>query len=222
MLVPSASSSTVPRPTFAEFACLTLVVQGATHGWAIGTMLAPDGELGRIWSLSRPLTYRAVDGLAERRLVSRADSRARAGRDRALLKATAAGRRASAAWLETPVAHPRDVRTELLLKLALRARVDLDTESLVAAQRKVLGPAIDALTSKPGDDLVDRWRRENALAVSRFLDQLAGPGATGHPPIERRLRVTSVTIGDQFAVSSDAHGVRLVIPEATVIIRAIS
>lgn len=184
-------------------------------------MLAPDGELGRIWSLSRPLTYRAVDGLAERRLVSRAESRARAGRDRALLKATAAGRRASAAWLETPVAHLRDVRTELLLKLALRARVGLDTESLVAAQRKVLGPAIDALTSKPGDDLVDRWRRENALAVSRFLDQFLPAGEADSPPTERRLRVTSVIIGDQFDVSFEAHGVRLVIPEATVVIGAL-
>jgi len=204
----------------AEFACLSLIVQGATHGWAIGTLLAPAGELGRIWSVSRPLTYRAIDGLVERRLVSRAEARVPTGRDRASLKVTAAGRRAAATWLGEPVGHLRDVRTELLLKLALRARVGLETESLVATQRTVLGPAIDALTSKPGDDLVDRWRRENALAVSRFLDQLAGPTATSAPPIERRLRVTSVTIGDRFDVSSDAHGVRLVIPEATVVIPA--
>lgn len=220
--MPAASAPTSPRPTLAEFACLTLVVAGATHGWAIGTLLAPDGELGRIWSLSRPLTYRAIDGLVERRLLSRSEPRGRAGRDRTLLKVTAAGRRASAKWLNEPVAHLRDVRTELLLKLALRARAGLEPESLVAAQRRVLSPAIAALTTTPSDDIVDRWRRENALAVSRFLDQFLTTDTTDSPPIERRLRITSVTIGDQFDVRSDAHGVQLVIPEATVVIHTIS
>ena len=36
----------------AERVCLALVTQKVSHGWALGTMLAPDGELGRIWTLS--------------------------------------------------------------------------------------------------------------------------------------------------------------------------
>ena len=157
-------------PNLAEHVCLVLVTQGITHGWAIGTLLAPDGELGRIWTLSRPLTYRAIDGLIERGFVARHGTAAGAGRDRTVLEPTAGGRRAAAAWLDEPVAHVRQIRIELLLKLALRQRADLDIEPLLAAQEAVLVPAIDALTTTGrDDDLVDLWRRESARAARRFL-----------------------------------------------------
>src|SRR5688572_2509476 len=115
-----------PPLSVAEGVCLVLVTQGITHGWAIGSLLAPDGELGRIWTLSRPLTYRAIDALGERGLVARCGTTAGAGRDRTVLEATAAGRRIAAAWLDEPVSHVRQIRTELLLKLALRQRAGLD------------------------------------------------------------------------------------------------
>ena len=99
----------------AEQVCLALVVEGVDHGWAIGTVLAPDGELGRIWSLSRSLTYRAIDQLIDRRLVSRRGTATGRGRERSLLRATAAGRRTAMASLAQPVDHLRDVRSELLL-----------------------------------------------------------------------------------------------------------
>ena len=47
----------------AGYTCLTLVAEGVEHGWAIGSLLAADGELGRIWTLSRSLTYRAIDAI---------------------------------------------------------------------------------------------------------------------------------------------------------------
>ena len=100
--------------TLAEGACLAAVQQGLRHGWAIGSLLAADGEIGRIWTLSRPLTYRAIDSLIERRLLTRRGTEAGRGRDRTLLQITAAGSRAVVAWLATPVDHLRDVRTELL------------------------------------------------------------------------------------------------------------
>ena len=93
-------------------------------------MLAPDGELGRIWTLSRPLTYRAIDGLVDKGLVTRRRARASGqGRDRVVLGADR--RRAGGCdqrWLDTPVQHLRDVRTELLVKLALRERAGLDND----------------------------------------------------------------------------------------------
>ena len=76
--------------SFAEWVCLTLVSQKVSHGWALGTMLAPDGELGRIWTLSRPLTYRAIDGLVDKRLITRRGQAAGRGRDRVILAPTAA------------------------------------------------------------------------------------------------------------------------------------
>jgi DNA-binding PadR family transcriptional regulator len=170
----------VPSPSFAEHVCLTLIVQGVSHGWALGTMLASDGELGRIWTLSRPLTYRAIDGLVDKGLVMRRGPVSGRGRDRMVLAATAAGRRVARRWLDTPVEHLRDVRTNLLTKLALRRRAGLDTESLLAAQQAAFAPTIDALmTTRSDEDLIDMWRRESALAVRRFIDQALHLTASG-------------------------------------------
>ena len=73
-------------------------------------------------------------------------------------------------WLDRPVEHVRDVRTELLVKLALRDRAGLDRVPLLAAQRDRFAPTLAALTTpRPDDDLVDVWRRESARAVDRFL-----------------------------------------------------
>jgi PadR family transcriptional regulator AphA len=164
------------EPSFAEHVCLVLATQGVSHGWGLGTMLAPEGEVGRIWTLTRPLTYRAIDGLVEKGLLSRRGRRAGQGRDRVLLAPTAAGRRRAARWLDTPVLHLRDVRTELLVKLALRDRAGLDNQPLLYAQRAEFDPVIDALTSTDDDDdLVDAWRRESARAVRRFLDHALNP-----------------------------------------------
>ena len=121
--------ATVAEPSFAELVCLTLIIQGVAHGWALGTMLAPDGELGRIWTLSRPLTYRAIDGLADKGLAIRRGPSSGHGRDRVWRspppRPAGAPRRG---WLDAPVQHLRDVRTELLVKLTLRERAGLDNE----------------------------------------------------------------------------------------------
>jgi PadR family transcriptional regulator AphA len=162
--------------SLAEQVCLALVVEGISHGWAIGTLLAAGGELGRIWSLTRPLSYRAIDGLVEAGLVTRRARKTGRGHDRVLLAANARGRRSSQRWLDAPVEHIRDVRTELLIKLALRERAGLETRTLLTAQREVLQPTIDVLTStSEGDGLVELWRRENARAVRRFLDEAIHP-----------------------------------------------
>ena len=160
----------------AERVCLTLITQHVAHGWALGTLLAPDGEVGRVWSLSRPLTYRAIDGLVDKGLITRRGQAAGRGRDRVILAATPAGRRLAKRWLDEPVQHLRDVRTELLVKLLLRSRVGLDNEPLLTAQQQVFSSTIDVLTSThPDDDLVDLWRRESARAVRRFLDHALHP-----------------------------------------------
>ena len=54
----------MPRTTaeqllLGEWACLGVLYQGPMHGFAIASRLKPDGDIGRVWSLSRPLTYRS-------------------------------------------------------------------------------------------------------------------------------------------------------------------
>lgn len=159
----------------ADYACLAAVAEGADHGWAVGSLLAGTGEVGRVWSLSRPLTYRSIDVLVDRKLLSRRGTTQGRGGDRTLLRITAVGRRTLAAWLDTPVEHLRDVRTELLLKLVLRDRAGMSNRPLLEAQQAHFADAIDVLTSDRGDiDVVARWRMESARAVARFLDGALG------------------------------------------------
>ncbi len=158
----------VPELSLADHACLAVIGEGATHGWAIVKLMSPDSELGRIWSLSRPLTYRSIDRLVDLDLVRRAD----VGR-RAQLRITTAGRRERQRWLDRPVDHLRDLRTVFLLKLELRRRAGLPIDDLVASQRRHLDSAIAALTVPAPSDPVGLWRQESALAARRFLDRLA-------------------------------------------------
>jgi DNA-binding PadR family transcriptional regulator len=158
-----------------EWACLGLVAATPRHGFALARELRPEGPIGRIWSLSRPLVYRAVEQLLARGLVREAGVEpGLAGGPRTVLAATPAGRRAVRAWLRTPVQHLRDVRSELLLKLALADLLKVDRAPLVVAQRATFAPLFAAMAAEPvPDDPVARWRHEHARAVERFLDGLA-------------------------------------------------
>jgi PadR family transcriptional regulator AphA len=195
----------VAEPSFAEYVCLALIAEGVSHGWAVGSLLASSGELGRIWSLTRPLCYRAIDGLVEKGLVSRRGHTPGQGRERVLLAPTAEGRRAARRWLETPVQHVRDVRTELLMKLALRERAGLDTRPLLIAQQTELAATIEVLASAPASHgFVELWRREQARAVRRFLDEALSPiGSPNSAPAELQLSARNQLRGTVTAIK---HG----------------
>jgi len=154
--------------SLADQVCLALVAEGPTHGWAIVKLLAPDGDIGRIWGLSRPLTYRSIerlstDGLVERTPVGR----------RTELRLTTSGRTTTRRWRSEPVAHLRDLRTEFLLKLRLDERRGASSDELVRRQLHQLQPVIDALTSTPAETVVDVWRQESARAAESFLRRIA-------------------------------------------------
>lgn len=165
-----AASTSPNHLGLAEHVCLAIIRDRATHGWAIVKLLAPNGDIGRIWTLSRALTYRAIDGLITKGMITRDVSTTTPKNNRATLVATDHGQRESDAWLGRPVEHLRDVRTELLVKIALRTRSDLDISALLTAQQEQFEPTIEALTASTGHDLIDVWRRENARAIRRFLD----------------------------------------------------
>lgn len=197
-------------------------------------MLAADGELGRVWTLSRPLTYRAIEQLASKGLIERdASAPAPAARERTVLSITVDGRSAVKRWLDAPVEHLRDVRTELLLKLVLRQRVGLDTTALLAAQRATFIDHFDHLTTaRAGADIVELWRRESARAVRRFLDAAAAsPVATRDdegPALRMRLsarnqvvaRIVDITHGDVLTtvktVLADGQTITAVITKESV------
>ena len=102
-----------PELSLGEWATLALLREQPTHGWAIVKLLAPVGDVGSVWSLSRPLVYRAVERLEAARLIEPIGVQQLGNRSRTLFTATAIGRRAADRWLAAPVDHVRDVRTEL-------------------------------------------------------------------------------------------------------------
>jgi DNA-binding PadR family transcriptional regulator len=112
----------MPRPrdelTAGEWAVLALLAESPTHGFAIARAMAPDGEVGHVWSVRRPLVYRAIETLTRMGLVRPAGTvPSRSGPRRTVLEATPDGKRAVTRWLRQPVGHVRDARSLLMLKL---------------------------------------------------------------------------------------------------------
>lgn len=151
---------------------LSLVVEEPRHGWALHDELSPAGSIGRAWRLSRQLVYRAIDTLEGEGLVRRATPKDGRGADKVIISATAKGKTRAAAWLDEPVEHLRDVRTELVVKIMLRERAHLPVRPFIARQRTVFEPVFRSIESSPASTAVDAWRRESASAVKRYLTRL--------------------------------------------------
>lgn len=159
-----------------EWACLGILYPGPLHGFAIAARLKPAGDIGRVWSLSRALTYRALDQLTARGYIAPiADEPGTAGGNRTILAATRSGRAQLRQWLATPVAHLRDLRSELLLKLIVAELCGIDVTEMLAAQRahiSDMAQAIHAQVAEHPGDVVALWRSESSDAALRFLDRL--------------------------------------------------
>lgn len=173
----SRPSRDTERLLLGEWACLGVLAIGPTHGFAIASRLRPDADLGRIWSLSRPLTYRAIDQLLKNGYAEPVgEERGIAGGNRTVITITDTGLTALHEWVHRPVLHLRDLRSELLLKLRLAALLNAGVSVLVDAQRDVVTDIRHNLRSRLSDepnDIVTRWRLETADAALRFLDSLA-------------------------------------------------
>jgi len=185
-----------PGLSLAEWLVLCLVSQEPVHGFALAALLAPDGRVGMVWHVRKAVVYRAAQRLERLGLITVEDKQVTSlGPPRARLSATPEGHRAAHRWLRQPVAHPRDVRSELLLKLALLSRAGADPRDLLRAQRRQLIPVAEGLAgqlrSATGfDQALTRWRHESACATLRFLDTLL---AAAPAPRAETARVTAAS-----------------------------
>ena len=176
------------RPVLAlpEWTVLAVLSQQPAHGFAVAQLTAPCGELGRVWQIPRPVIYRAIGRLTEAGLIRPQSVEPGLGPQRTIYAATPTGHQAAQRWLDTPVEHVRDIRSHLLLKLALLDRAGADPVGLLRRQRTVLEPIAQAIEAEPPpregfDATLLAWRRATATAALDFLDTITGhesqPGA---------------------------------------------
>jgi DNA-binding PadR family transcriptional regulator len=169
--------------TAGEWAVLALLVEEPSHGFAMARAMEPEGDVGRIWSVRRPLVYRAIETLTARDLVRPAGTVAsRSGPTRTVLEATPNGKRALTRWLRQPVEHVREARSLLMLKLLFLTRRGSDLEPLLIAQRKRFAQLAERLASAAdAADGFDRalllWRLESTTAAMRFVETMLGEPA---------------------------------------------
>lgn len=161
-----------------EWAVLALLVEEPTHGFALARAMAPEGEVGKIWSVRRPLVYRAVETLTAKGLVRPAGTvPSRSGPQRTVLEATPTGKRTLTRWLPQPIAHVRDARSLLMLKLLFLTRREADLEPLLSAQREHFAKLAERLAEAAGaaegfDRALLLWRLESTTAAIHFVETM--------------------------------------------------
>lgn len=166
-----------PDLLLGEWACLGVLASGPAHGYAVARRFGKDGDLGRVWTMSRPMVYRCLDVLQERGLAVPVSPGTDDARGKTSLRTSPSGSRALDTWLEEPVASLRDVRTTLLIKLLLLEELQHDASLLLHAQEamaKARGAELEAEIRASGvPDPVAIWRAESAAALQRTLQRIA-------------------------------------------------
>ncbi len=164
--------------TVGEWAVLALLAEQPAHGFALARALSPDGEVGQVWTLRRPLVYRALETLTRLGLIRAGETLpSRAGPRRTVLEPTPTGVAAVEHWLGDPVAHVRDARSLLMLKLLFLSRREADTEPLLAAQREQFSLRAEGLAAAADaavgfDRTLLLWRLQNTTAAVRFTETM--------------------------------------------------
>ena len=138
-----------PRGTMSltDWTVLAVIVEEPRHGFSVARELAPDAPIGQVWTVRRPLVYRALEYLAvDGSIEASRTEPGTQGPHRTVYRATRAGRARLTRWLDEPVDHPRDVRAELLAKFVLRARRGDALTPLAQRQLELFAPVTDGLT----------------------------------------------------------------------------
>jgi len=157
-----------------EATCLALIDQGATHGYDIAKRFHPDGDIGEVFTQTNPVVYRALKSLEAAQMVKSTDALGVRKQLKFALSVTEEGGRVLRGWLNAPAVHIRDLRTEFLVKLHLRELAGMKQGKFISLQRDALDQVLSRLLANPSRSAVAIWRREQARAVARFLDELAG------------------------------------------------
>lgn len=174
-----------------EGACLTLISHGTSHGYQLAKQFEANTMLGEVLTLSRPVVYRAIKSLEGRRLIRSIESTGLRGQLKWKLKCTTDGERLAKQWLAEPVSHIRDLRNEFLIKIILSQSFNLSTKRLIQNQRQTLTSVTTTLLADLASTPVAIWRREQARAALRFLDELDGASQAPSTESKKQFQVSA-------------------------------
>ncbi|HWF23909.1 MAG TPA: PadR family transcriptional regulator [Solirubrobacteraceae bacterium] len=168
-----------------EWAVLGLLAEAPVHGFVLAKALAPEGEIGMIWTVPRQLVYRTLGVLEDNGLVRAVATEAGPGPVRTIMSVTPAGQRAVERWMVEPVPHIRDARSLLMLKLVFLERSRYDVRPLLERQRELLLPALAAQRERVEEAsgsrrTVELWRLECVDAVIGFAERMLGASQIEH------------------------------------------
>ena len=175
--VPGVTPTEGPGLSLTEWVVLSLLAEAPAHGFALARILSRATPMGQVWTVARPLVYRAIGRLEEQGLIGEVgEEPGEPGPRRIIYEATGDGREAAAQWRAEPVHHLRDVRSAFLAKVLLRQRAGEPLAPLLAEQRAVFAPLLERLAEQvegdEGERVVAAWRYESSQAVARLLDSL--------------------------------------------------
>lgn len=166
------------EPSLAEWAALGLLCEAPAHGWAVAQALSPAGVVGRVYSCTRPLVYRALRQLRDADLAEvRGTTASDSGPARTTVGATRQGRSAFSRWRGSTVAHVRDLRSELMVKLLFHGRAGRDPATLLREQAAVLALTERSLEAQVEstsgfDRTLALWRLSMGRAALSFVEGL--------------------------------------------------
>ena len=163
--------------TLPEWLVLAILSRQPGHGFAVAQQTAPGGELGRIWQIPKAVVYRSIGRLLDAGMITSQGIEPGLGPQRTVYSATEEGAKAAREWLRTPVGHVREVRSQLLLKLALLDQAGEDPSELLQRQRTALEPIARAIEARQAtctgfDATLLAWRRSTVQAALDFLDAI--------------------------------------------------
>ena len=176
--------SAPPSLSLTDWVVLALVAEEPRHGFAVARELTADAPLGEVWTVPRPLVYRAIDHLRDATLIESVRTEAGSkGPHRTVYRATRGGTGRLTRWLDQPVAHPRDVRTELVVKLVLRSRRNKPLAPLARRQLDQFATITQGLAHRVGaatgpERVVALWRAESIAAIRRTLEAIVADAPT--------------------------------------------
>ena len=157
-------------------ALLGFVRRQPSHGYDIYRQLTQSPELRPVWRMKQSRLYALLARLEEAGLLTATSEPSDGRPPRKVFHLTEAGAVAFAEWLTQPVAQPRDIRLEFMLKLYFALQDGGETAArLVERQRAMCaGWLVDkeSAADAPFARAVTAYRRAHVRAIGEWLDEL--------------------------------------------------